>query len=308
MMRDAFLSLDDSTIAALVQANGPANWAVALGGTRRAFLADGGALSSQQDLETYFMWSERAQRAVLDQLFRLGIDTIIAVARIPADRGSTYRHLVQRSLRLLLSSPQRRAFYEDRRLRVAFAGDLPTLAAALDDPSFADDARALAADTSTAAGPRLIYLFRGAWTDPATEEATWGYQLGRTLGRAPTRSELVQAFYGADIPRLHAFVGSGRPQLTTLRPPFLGGGEDLYWAHTSPIRLQREDWLRLLHDHMYARRTQGNRNYQLDPDAHSALADTLAARDGQIIGVGFQHPLGFWLADNQPAFRSGEPS
>lgn len=304
MMRDAFLTLDDAAVADHVRASNAEPWALALGGTRRAFLASGGNLGCRDDLERYFAWSERTQRDVLDQLFRFGIDTVIAVARIPSDRGGPYAALVRQNLRMLIDSTERGAFYADRNLRVSFAGDLAALAASINDPLFAADARALAETTAAAPGPRLIYLFRGSWIDPATEEAGWGYRLGQELGRMPTRTQLITAFYGVELAPLSVFVGSGRSQITTLRPPFLGGEEALYWAHTSPIRLGRDDWLRLLHDYLFARRTQSNRTYQLNPDARAALVATLTARDGHILGVGHQHPLGFWLPDTNPARHS----
>jgi hypothetical protein len=103
----------------------------------------------------------------------------------------------------------------------------------------------------------------------------------------------VQAYYSADIPPLTVYVGSGRPQLKLLRPPFLTGAEDLYWSQTSPIRLTERDWRRLIFDHLWSRQTHSARIYPAGAGAQ--LAATLAMQDGHILGVGRLHPLGFWM-------------
>ena len=41
-------------------------WAIALGGTRRAYIAEGGVLESAADLDAYFEWVEAAQMRLLD--------------------------------------------------------------------------------------------------------------------------------------------------------------------------------------------------------------------------------------------------
>src|SRR5690348_14946435 len=103
-------------------------WALALGGTRRAYIAQGGTLQSADDLDAYFRWVEAEQLNLLDRLYALGIRTIITVGRLPHDRGAAYTMFARRAVGSVLDSPNRRAFYARRELRVAVAGDSSELA------------------------------------------------------------------------------------------------------------------------------------------------------------------------------------
>lgn len=274
--------------------NGPHCWALALGGTRRAYLAQGGQLVDRADLEAYFTWLEAAQLALLDRLYARGVQTIITVGRVPADRGQDYSTFARRALEAVIASPARRAFYQRRGLQVSLAGDLAALEQRVAAPGLAARAAELRQATANGSGGKLIYLFRGDWLD-AAEEAQWGVQVAQHLGRMPTRDQLVQAFYGRDLPPLSVYIGSGRPQIGLLRPPFLSGQEDCYWAANCPLRLAEAGWDQLIVDHQQARRTHSARTYPSDPASRAALAEALAQADGQILGVGQRHALGFWM-------------
>jgi hypothetical protein len=184
---------------------------------------------------------------------------------------------------------------------VRVAGDHGALARAFDAPELVDLFSSLAEETANTDGARLVYLFRGPWIDMAAEEALLGYQLGTQLGRPPSTAELVHAYYGEELPPLSAYVGSGRPQLGRLRPPFLGGAEDCYWSQPPLMCLGPEDWRRIIFDHLYARRTDGARRYPTDGESREMLVRALTEMDGQIVGLGARHPLGFWTACKQPA-------
>jgi|GEM_PF-1500692 len=292
-----FLTFDDAAVAAQLQAARHPCWAVALGGTRRAYLAEGGVIGSHADLDRYFLWVEAAQRKVLEQLFGLGVKTIIAVCRLPQDRGADYQAFAQQAIQSLVEGDARRAFYDAYELKVQVAGDVRQLATAVTSPDLLERFHNLAATTATAGGAQLIYLFRGAWVEPATEEALLGYRVGQQLGHAPSRDDLLRAYYGTDVPPLTVYVGSGRPQLTYLRPPLLGGAEDLYWAQPSPINLTPSDWRRIIYDHLWQRRTHSVREYPADSEHRESLAALLTQQVGHIIGVGTQHALGFWMPE-----------
>lgn len=293
-----FLELDPSAVATQVRAAAPSCWAVAMGGTRRAYLAEGGTLSGAAGMEGYFRWAEATQRAVYEQLFELGIETIILVGRVPADRGPAYAAFVRGILHRLVCGEERRESYARLRLRVRVAGDLTQLASAVGAPDLPGQFQELAETTAMADGPLLVYLFRGGWYDPASEEARIGYTVGMRLGRAPTRAELVDAFYGGPVAPLTVYIGSGRPRIGMLRPPLLCGSEDLYWAHGPLMRLTPRDWRRVLFDSLYTRRTAGGRSYPEDAEARAAIRGALEAQDGHILGVGRLHALGFWIADD----------
>jgi hypothetical protein len=294
--RDTFLALDDSAVAAQLQQAGEPVWAVAMGATRRAYIAQGGVLASSADLQAYVRWAEAAQRAVMGHVYDLGVRTLIAAMRIAPDRGGPYRAVVAQGLRSLIDSVERRAFYQQRGLHVGFAGNLEAIGEALDDRTFAEQASQVGRE-DPAGRARLIYLLRGPWDAPGTDEAQLGYQLGQKLGRAPTRAELVEAFYSHPVGWLRVYVGSGRPLLGLLRPPFISATEDCYWSQAPLPRLRQADWRRIAYDHIWERRTAGARAYPADAQGRAALRGAIESYDGVILGVGTRHQLGFWQAE-----------
>jgi hypothetical protein len=294
---DSFHSLSESEVAEHVHAAGRSCWALAMGGTRRAYLAQGGVLSQPGDLDVYYTWAEASQREIFERLFRYGIESVILIGRVPSDRGAMYAAFLRETLQRLVGNDARRASYTRLGLRVRVAGDFEKIAAAVDAPTLPGLFRELINTTADATGPVLTYLFRGDWHDPATEEAQYGYQLGMLLDRAPTRQELIQAYYQEPLPPLSVYLGSGRPRIGILQPPFLSGGEDLYWSHSPLMRLDDAAWRRILLDHLWARKTTGGRNYASDDHTLLTIRNTLLAQDGRIIGVGRRHALGFWIAE-----------
>lgn len=297
MERADFLTLPDGAVAALLQQHTVPCWALAMGGTRRAYIAEGGRLDRPEDTLAYLDWIDAAHCAVLDRVLRLGVQTLISVIRLPSDRGPAYDAMARMGLERLTQAAPRRELYQRHLLQVLFGGDLDRLGAALSSPETTAEFRSLASATRNAAGPRLIYLFRGAWINAAVEQAELGFVVGTRIGRAPTRAELVDTYYGMEVTPLTLYLGSGRPQLADLRPPFLAGGEDLYWSQTPLTRLQPQDWRRMIYDHLWSRRTNSARQYAWDAAHRADLTAAFAARDGQILGIGTQHPLGFWQAD-----------
>jgi hypothetical protein len=292
-----FLEYEPEIVAEHVRAAGQSCWAIAMGGTRRAYLAQGGSFADASGMEHYFRWAEATQRAVYEQLFALGIETIILVGRVPADRGPAYAAFMRAIMQRLVCGEERCASYQRLRARVRVAGDTAQVARAVGVGDLAEQMQGIVDQTAQATGPSLIYLFRGSWYDPASEEAQIGYSVGSQLQRMPTRDELVASFYGGPVAPLSVYVGSGRPRTGMLRPPFLCGNEDLYWAQGPLMRLSTQDWRRLIFDHVYARRTTGGRSYAEDDASRAALRATIETQDGRILGLGSMHPLGFWVAE-----------
>lgn len=296
MNYETFLGLDDTAVAAALQTSAAPCWAIAMGGTRRAYIAAGGVLAGPDDLMSYLQWADAAHRGVLTHLLRFGTQTVIAVEHVPRDRGPAYRAMLREGLMLLATGQERRAFYAHHNLRVRVVGDLEAIADALGAPDLVGQFFQLHADTAANGGPQLVYLLRGSGSVVGVEEAQLGYTLGQALRRPPTHTELVRAYYGMAVPPLSVYIGSGRPSLGSFRPPFLGGAEDLYWSQSPVMMLRAEDWRRIIFDHLWSRRTEQAREYAMDGTARRALTTALAAAEGQIIGVGVQHALGFWTA------------
>lgn len=288
------MPIDETSLSERLRAANATCWAVASGGTRRAFLAAGGSLAS--DPSAYFVWLEREQRALVERLFEIGVRSLIIVGRLPSDRGEKYHAHAKWVVPETIYSPQRLALYERLGLRVSVAGDVARFGRALGDEDFASRCEAVRERTRSGAGGDLVYLYRGAWVDGA-EEAAFGYELGQRLGRAPATPDLVPAFYGAPLPSLAVYVGSGRPQLTRLRPPYISGSEACYWSVNCPFRLTKGDWERLAEDYLSARQTKSARSYPEDAEGRAALAEAVTRMDHLILGIG-RRQFGFWVPES----------
>jgi hypothetical protein len=290
------ISRDETDLATRLLAAKASCWAVASGGTRRAFLAAGGVLAGLGDLDAYFDWLEREQRALVERLFEVGVRTLIIVGRLPADRGEAYQAHARRIVPATLYCEERLALYDRLGLRVSVAGDVARLGQALDDDQLAPRCQALRERTRSGGGGDLVYLYRGAWVDGAAE-AAFGYELGRKLDRPPTVEDLVPAYYGVTLPPLAVYVGSGRPQVTQLRPPFISGSEACYWSVNCPFRLTREDWERLAEDYLSSRQTRSARDYPADAAGRTAVQEAVAKMDHLVVGMG-RRQFGFWYPES----------
>ncbi|MFI9825766.1 hypothetical protein ACIHFC_35970 [Streptomyces sp. NPDC052013] len=301
---NTFLDLDDQAVAHHVSAHSTACWAVAVGGTRRAYLANGGQLNSPAEYPRYMDWVNHQDITLLDHIFRLGARTVIRVMRFPRDRGGTYTSVAAEALTRLISSPSRRELHARYNMSVSVVAH--TAPGECRVPPLVIDHNARSAPPS-AAPRRLIYLLRGDWVDAGVEEARMGFSLGKTLGREPTKRELITGYYGLDIPPLAVYIGSGRPRTGNLLPPFIRGNEDLYWSQTPLLMLNGQDWRRIIFDHLWSRRTQGARGYNLPEGDRRHLVNSVLAERGHILGIGRRHKHGFWIADTTPGRRDGWP-
>ncbi len=287
---ETFLALDDRAVAEYVRERGTACWAVAVGGTRRAYIAQGGRLDRPADYPVYIEWLDHQDTVLLDQLFRLGVQTVVRVMRFPRDRGQEYAKLAGRALSELMTSASRRELHARHDLAVSIVAHAAP-----------GECRTPPLLTTSGRGPRLVYLLRGDWVAAGAEEAAIGYDLGRSLGRAPTLSELTNAFYGMDVPPLSVYVGSGRPRVANLLPPFIRGEEDLYWSQTPLLTLSGKEWRRIIFDHLWSRRTHSARGYELADAERAYLGESLRGEQGHLLGVGGRHRLGYWTAEHFPA-------
>ena len=73
-------------------------------------------------------------------------------------------------------------------------------------------------------------------------------------GRPPDRRELIEAYYGLDVPDLSFYLGFAQPALFDV-PLVATGQEDLYATLTPSPDLTEAQLREILYDHLVTRRT-----------------------------------------------------
>lgn len=130
------------------------------------------------------------------------------------------------------------------------------------------------------------------WTIVSDEESPWlALSAAAQRSQARTRSELVCALYGEDIPPATLYLGFGKPTLLPeIAPPLLMGQIQSYWSQQPGYTLTATQLRTILYDYAYLRPTWQEEKLERPKEA---LAYRSVWENGPILGLGMR--LGpFW--------------
>lgn len=271
-------SLEDFLVAPVdeVVTHAPATLIFAAGGTRRA-----AALAHIPIGDEYVRWSRPRMLNCFSLFFRLGIKHLIAPSAIPkmfAEQGPIRKQWLP-WMKWGLAGPESLAFYEDANWRVhlVVAGEA--------SPELTDIAQRLEQATHAASGPHLWYI-----ATPNSEDL-WTWQCQAFIQGARTRTEVVRALYGGDIPPASLLVSFGKPIIgPDVVPPFLANELQCYWTQRPGYEIDECELRTILYDYAFLRST-----WRQDKTgrAEEALPYRAAWEHGPTLGVGMR--LGpFW--------------
>ncbi len=255
-------------------------------GTRRWYLLHGERPPNADD---YVATLIRRQAELHRLVFDHGVSVIMApgFGRELLARGTDYTRLVLGGLLRLADD----AVYDEMfasGLRIRFYGDLEEV---LDTPTFRpmlEECARLTSATARGDGPLLLIgLFADA---PYPKLARLSVEFARRRGRPPDRQELIEAYYGVDVPDLGFYLGFAQPALFDV-PLVATGQEDLYATLTPSPNLTEPQLREMLYDHLVARRTPDPDYETLSDEARSALAQYNERYSGVTLGVGHVDPL-----------------
>jgi hypothetical protein len=138
----------------------------------------------------------------------------------------------------------------------------------------------------------LIGLFADA---PYPKLARLSVEFAEKHGRTPDRQELIEAYYGLDVPDLSLYLGFAQPALFDV-PLLATGREDLYATLTPSADLTEKQLREILYDHLVTRRIAQDEDYDtLSDEALASLARYYRSYRGSTLGVGRIDPLtGLW--------------
>lgn len=246
-----FLQLSTEEVAALVRASGTKVCVFPFNGTQRWFLLEHSGENQWEHPEVYIEETIKAYIQLYRMLFEHGIETVVApvLGKHTLERGEEYMTAIGESMRLFGEHPAFTSFYTDYDIRVRFYGDYrkelekryPHIIQAFDQVT----------ELTLAHGKhRLLY---GVCADEASEaigELSIQYYLAH--GKAPSRGELIQMYYGEQIEEAHIFIGF--ESFTIFDHPMLNTGEENLYFMVAPSLYMTPTLLRkILFDHMYLR-------------------------------------------------------
>jgi len=202
-------------------------------------------------------------------------------------RGTDYTRLVLGGLLRLVKDPVYQEMFSSG-TRIRFYGDFEEV---LDTPAFRPILRVcedLTSATSSGDGPLLLFgLFADA---PYPTLARLSVEFATRRGRPPDRRELIEAYYGLDVPDLSIYLGFAQPGVFDV-PLVATGLEDLYVTLTPSPDLTEAQLRGILYDHLVTRRTPTPDYRTLSADARAALTEYNERYSGITLGVGRIDPI-----------------
>jgi adenosine tuberculosinyltransferase len=255
-------------------------------GTRRWYLLNRGR---PPDTEDYARTLIRRQAELHHLIFAHGISVIMApgFGEELLARGTDYTRLVLGSLLRLAEDPVYQEMFSCG-VRIRFYGDY---AEVLNTPTFRpilQECARLTYDTASGDGPLLLIgLFADA---PYPTLARLSVEFAARRGRPPDRRELIECYYGLDVPDLSLYLGFAQPALFDV-PLVATGREDLYTTLTPSPDLTEVQLREILYDHLVTRRTPDPDYATLSAEARAALTEYNERYSGTTLGVGHIDPI-----------------
>jgi tuberculosinol/isotuberculosinol synthase len=255
-------------------------------GTRRWYLLH---RSRHPNTDDYVVTLIRRQAELHRLIFAHGISVIMApgFGKELLARGTDYTRLVLGGLLRLAEDPVYQEMFSCW-VRIRFYGDF---AEVLDTPTFRpilQECARLTSDTASGDGPLLLIgLFADA---PYPTLARLSVEIAARRGRPPERRELIEGYYGLDVPDLSLYLGFAQPALFDV-PLVATGREDLYTTLTPSPDLTEVQLREILYDHLVTRRIPDPDYETLSAEARLALTEYNERYSGITLGVGRIDPI-----------------
>jgi adenosine tuberculosinyltransferase len=255
-------------------------------GTRRWYLLH---RSRHPNTDDYVVTLIRRQAELHRLIFAHGISVIMApgFGKELLARGTDYTRLVLGGLLRLAEDPVYQEMFSCG-VRIRFYGDF---AEVLDTQTFRpilQECARLTSDTASGDGALLLIgLFADA---PYPTLARLSVKIAARRGRPPERRELIEGYYGLDVPDLSLYLGFAQPALFDV-PLVATGREDLYTTLTPSPDLTEVQLREILYDHLVTRRIPDPDYETLSAEARLALTEYNERYSGITLGVGRIDPI-----------------
>lgn len=294
MDTQAFQQLPTEDIAKLVQDNGSKVCVFPLNGTRRWFILEHGQEAQADFANAYLERTTERNAALCQMLFAHGINTLLipVFSTYLMQRGEKYVHMAAKGLSYIANHPAFLQMYADLGVQVRFYGDYEACFASTPHAHIIAEFDQVMAQTATNGRCQLLW---GVCAQDATE-ATIALTVDHyeRNGRLPAKHDLIQQYYGDDIPPVDIYIGSGKPRAFDM-PLITTGREDLYFSVTPSLALNQVQLRHILYDHLYARAKDGASYDAMQTEDWQKLRRFYTTNQDNVLGVGTkQKEWGLW--------------
>jgi hypothetical protein len=289
---ETFQQLPVEEVARLVRATGPKVCGFPANGTRRWYVLEHPEKAATRSVESYLQVAGERHLEIWQMFFEHGVDTLLApvFGSAVAARDDAYQPLIIPGLLWFTTSPRALRFYDAHQVRVSIYGNARRH---LTDQAYAavlDSFEAVAQRTAHHTRHRLLI---GVYAEDATEDvAEIAVRLHQSLGRLPSKREIIAAYYNDNVEPLSFFIGF-EPMAMFDVPLVASGMEDLYFTVSPSLYLDEYTLRAILYDHLYARRTVDAYG-RLTADDWQQISKFYRLNQHHVLGVGRQSARGCW--------------
>jgi tuberculosinol/isotuberculosinol synthase len=284
MNTEEFISLSNDAIEEIVKRVGPTVCTCPINGTRRWFTLEHANTDYENVAAGYL---DTVAQAYVD-LFKLFFDHGISYLLVPSfgpdllERGEEYLQLAVEGFSRLTYHPLFLDFYAEYHVQVHFYGDYERYFSETEYAQLIEQFDALTRQTS---GHNNHYLFFGLFAHDASETvARFAIDFYKQNKRVPNRSEIVQAYYGVDLPPVDIFIGFDK--FSSFDMPLVATGmEDLYFTVSPTLYMTQNQLRAVLYDHIYSRRNEIDYS-EMSPESWQHMRHFYRKNHGNTLGVG----------------------
>jgi len=292
-----FQNLNSSEIAAIVREQGPKTAVFAAGGTTRWLILNylKGWPEDISYWQEYLKYGGQRFLEIARLFFEHGVYTLFTHAIVPGQlegKGEGYPPLALTSgMERLAGTPEFLQFYEEYGVRVCFFGNYRDVLQGSEYARTLEHFDKVAKQTGTNDQHRLYWGFNTD-KDQITPALELAAQFYRDHGRAPTREEVVELYYGEPVAPVDVFISFNRTRTATLMPPLLGGQADLYFTVGLSFDFSQSQLRNILYDHLYARRGWHREYGELPDRAFSEMQAFYRLNQDAVTGIGRRYEPG----------------
>jgi tuberculosinol/isotuberculosinol synthase len=292
---EEFQGLPAARIARALAEAGTEVCAFPTNGTRRWLFLEHPPRRAEDFADAYLNQSQAAHLDLYRMIYDHGLHTLISPIFGPdlVARGDQYMSFISEGLARVAEHPGFLSFYDEYEVGVRFYGDYRRHFAGTPYAHLCDLFETVMQRTAHHTRTRLFYgLFAH---DPTEQLAALSIDHYLRHGAAPTRDDLIAAYYGEPVPPVDLFIGFDKLAVFDV-PLLLTGSEDLYFTVSPSPYLTAAGLRRILYDHLYARCDTEPDYATLPPAARDEMRAFYRANRESVLGVGTKHPhWGCWV-------------
>jgi len=231
---------------------------------------------------------------IIENVYRCGVRCIIIPAMSHDNLRRYERYLktyFRTALRWILRGEEWLSLYRRMGVKVKIYGDLEffgKVAREVGCPEALDWCREVEEETRGNGDRLLLWGMACSASLEAERIVRLGIEFYNQHGRAPTREELIEIYYGERLGYPEIFIRPGEMRDSDCQPPLIGGRSEMYFPVVPLTHMPEGFFKEILYDYLFCRiKTFGKKKYR---GAHMEYVDEVRKyyeeSGGRIIGIG----------------------